>query len=255
MNLSTLSFWSNLLGWSAVTLTGLGAAAGSLAWYFNVQKDAAKDEIDLQYKQESAAKISAADLRAAEATKKAEDARLETAKTSQELALANERTRKLELSTAKANERAIEAKLELEKYRAPRMLKPAQEEAFVVAMSEFKGQRVFIGAIADTAEASSLGVQLYLALGRAGLNVEGKGPYVKRVVRLARGVVVKHTTGNDKGLRLAEALAHALNENGILARRMVDLDEEVTARMEKEQGMPRNHENWEGVAVAIGDKP
>lgn len=178
------------------------------------------------------------------------------------IAAANERSNKLELDaeiqrklTAEANKRAVEAKLDLEKYRAPRMLKPAQEEAFVAAISGFKGQRVFVGAIADTAEASSLGVQLYLAFGRAGLNVEGRGPYVKRVVRVARGVVVKHVTGNDKALRLAIAISKSLNDSGIMATRMGSLDEEVVERMEKEQGMSRNHENWDHVAVAIGDKP
>ncbi len=255
MNLSTLSFWSNLLGWSAVTLTGLGAAAGSLAWYFNVQKDAAKDAIDSEFRLDSATKIAAADLRAAEANKKAEDARQETAKHELELVVQRKELAAASERAARAEARAVESKVELEKYRAPRMLKPAQEEAFVTAISEFNGQRVFVGAIADTAEASSLGVQLYLAFGRAGLNVEGRGPYVKRVVRVARGVVVRHVTGNDKALRLAIVIAKSLNDSGIMATRMGSLDEEVVERMEKEQGMSRNHENWEHVAVAIGDKP
>jgi hypothetical protein len=186
-------------------------------------------------------RLTEAEGRLAEAHRKAEEARRDTAKASREAAL--------------ANERAADAKLELEKYRAPRMLKPDQEEAFVTAMSEFKGQRVLIGAIATTSEASSFGVQLFLAFSRAGLNVEGRGEYVRRVVMAARGVVVKHTTGNDKATRLALALANALNEAGILATRIGSLEEEQVQRMEKEKGMSRNDEAFETVAVAIGDKP
>lgn len=178
------------------------------------------------------------------------------------IAAANERSNKLELDaekqrklTAEANKRAVEAKVELEKYRAPRILKPDQEEAFVNKMAEFKGQRVLIGAVAATSEASSFGVQLFLALSRAGLDAKANGPYVKRVVHTARGVVVKHVTGNDKALRLAIELSKSLNDSGIMATRMGSLDEEVVQRMQKEQGIPRNHETWEGVAVGIGDKP
>jgi hypothetical protein len=200
-------------------------------------------------------RLTEAEERLAEAQRKVEEARRDTAKHELELVIQRQQLADASERVAKAESQAVEAKLELEKYRAPRMLRPDQEEAFVSAMSEFKGQRALLGAIANTSEASSFGVQLFLALTRAGVNVEGRGLYVKRVVMVARGIVVKHTTGNDKARRFAGELANALNENGILATRMGSLDEEVVERMEKEQGISRNHENFESIAIAIGDKP
>ncbi|MEQ1627276.1 MAG: hypothetical protein ABL965_07770 [Nitrospira sp.] len=125
MNLSSLTFWANLFGWSAVTLTALAAAAGSLAWYFTVQRDAVKDELEMRFKQESSAKISAADLQAAEANRKADEARLETMEVSKEAALANERARKLEVDAATQRKLTAEAELklaEIKKRQGPRSL-------------------------------------------------------------------------------------------------------------------------------------
>lgn len=257
MNLSTLSFLSNLLGWSAVTLTGLGAAAGSLAWYFTVQKDAAKEEIESQYKQDSAAKVAAADLRAAEAIKTAEDARLETAKTSQELALSKERTGKLELLTAEANARAAEAQLALEKFKAPRTLTHDQRKSFVEEMSKFRGQRVFLGTFSNAFEVVSFGQQLFEALKEAGVDVVANPAFVSRVIGAARGIVSRYTTGNDRSKAFAVGFSEALNKRGIIAGAIDNLDEELVPKMEKEHGdiYARNGEHFSHVAVAIGDKP
>lgn len=72
MNISSLNFWSTLFGWSAVTLTALGAVAGSLAWYFSVQLNTAKDEADARFRAESSISIASADARSAEANEKTE---------------------------------------------------------------------------------------------------------------------------------------------------------------------------------------
>jgi hypothetical protein len=190
--LEKASWWANV---SVVSLTGLLAIAGLVAWYFSNAVGAKKDE---------------------------EHARLV---------------------------------LELERVKAPRTIKEEHREAFIRALSAFKGQMVLIGAIPKTHETTTFGVELVHLLKAAGLDAVVNDAYVGYRIGITRGVAIRYRAGNDKGKRLADALSKALTESAITAFSAGGLEEEVVNRMEREKGMPRDHMNWESIAVAVGDKP
>lgn len=258
--LESASFWSNVAVVAASVLT---AIAAFLALYFSSQLSAIKDGNLERFKEEAESSIASANARAAEADSKSEKARLEAINVSKETALANERAGKLELEvaqqrklTALANERAAEAKLELERLKTPRLLRPEQIESLITAMSEFKEQKVFFGVVSTTFEAMNFGSQLFMVLKAAGVDVTGRGPFVQRAIGIVRGMVVRHTTGNDRGQRFALAFCNALMERGVNVLCLDSLDEEIVQRMEEQQGRSlRNHNDFEHVAVAVGDKP
>ena len=203
----------------------------------NKEKDA---ELE-RFKAEKSAEISLASARAAEANERAGKLELDSAT-----------QRKL---TAEANKRAEEAKLELARFKAPRSFSSEQWASFIKEMSEFKGHHVGIAAVSTTAESALLENQLFTALEEAGVNVERKPEAVQGRIRTALGVVARHTTGNEKGTRFAFAFSKALNEKGITSARLGSLDEGVVDRLEREQGLSRNHPNLEWVLIAVGDKP
>lgn len=188
------------------------------------------------------------DLVIAEVNKAASEANLKAGKLELDAVI----QRKL---TAEANERAAEAQLALEKIKTPRALNPAHVASFIVAMSEFKYQRVFFGVTSDSFEAIAFANQIYTALKEAGVNVEDRLPFVSRAVGTVRGVVASYTTGNDKATRFASAFIKALHERGVVAGAVDGLDEETAQKIEKQHGFSRNHDSFEHVAVAVGEKP
>jgi hypothetical protein len=143
MNISSLTFWSTLFGWSAVTLTGLAALAGLLAWYFSVQLTAVKDEADLKFKTESSTTIALAEARSEDAKEKAARAGEGTAKALAEAAAANERAGKLEVEAAHQRDRAARAErdlVEVQNRIRPRRITDAQRTQLVqVLMQSPKG--------------------------------------------------------------------------------------------------------------------
>lgn len=230
------------MGWSAVTLTALGALAGSLAWYFSVQLNTAKDEADAIFRAESSTKIASAGVRIAEAEEHSRVLELELAKT-------NERT-------AQAEERAADAKLALEQFKAPRNLSDNQIETLAREMSSFKGHRVSIGAVPATFETVSLADQILRALTMAGVNANANAGAAQVQVGIVRGVVAKATTGNVKGEMFATAFAKALKDKNIAALATGGLHESVLLTMEKtQQGVDRNADGREWVVIVVGDKP
>ncbi len=159
------------------------------------------------------------------------------------------------LRAAEANRSAEQARLELAKLKAPRVLSVKQTELFTREMSKFKGIRVSVSHVAMTSEAARLTDQLLFAFQGAGLEAGNYPPAVKGRVGQATGVVVRHVTGNQIGTRLAFSIVKLLNSYGIQATRIGSLDEEVVQRMEMQNGMSRNHVNWQWVIVGVGDKP
>jgi hypothetical protein len=163
-----------------------------------------------------------------------------------EIARANE-------SAATANARAAQAELELVKLKAPRFLNEQQMQFLTKAMKPFKGQRASVGAVPFTFESASLANQIVLALKAAGANVDLNQGAAEVQVGAANGVVARATTGNDKGEQFALTFAQAMNENGIKAKAIGGLLEDI---MQKsiEGGRPRNDPGNEWVVIVVGDK-
>jgi hypothetical protein len=73
---------------------------------------------------------------------------------------------------------------------------------------------------------------------------------------IMRGVLVKYSTGNDKGQRFAEALAGALNTESITAFATGGLNEDqIEGRISQGLDPQRNDVRNEPVFVVVGDKP
>ncbi len=83
------------------------------------------------------------------------------------------------------------------------------------------------------------------------------GRYMKSIPEgIVRGVLVKHTTGNDKGQKFAEALVAALNAESITAFATESLNEvQIEGRISQGLDPQRNDVRNEPVFVVVGDKP
>jgi len=218
-----------------------------LAWEWEISKE--EEALANRLERISEESIANANERAAQANLQASEANAKAAEAIRDVA--TQRT-----LTARATQRAEEAKLDLAKFKAPRVLTPEQAKSFVQEMSAFKGHKVLIAAISDTAfEPAILAQQISLALKEAGVNAETRPGYIRNLPIRTPGVLVRHTTGNDKGTRFALTITKALNDRGIKAVRIGGLDEETIRRLEKEEGLSRNHENLEFIAISVGEKP
>jgi hypothetical protein len=73
---------------------------------------------------------------------------------------------------------------------------------------------------------------------------------------IMRGVLVKYSTGNERGQKFAEALAAALNSEGITAFATGGLNEDqIEGRMSQGLDPRRNDVRNEPVFVVVGEKP
>lgn len=79
-----------------------------------------------------------------------------------------ERTIKLENETAKANAQAVEAKLELEKYKAPRSLNQQEQNKIISSLNKYMGQEYSITPYSDSPESLNFSNQLQQSLLKAG---------------------------------------------------------------------------------------
>jgi len=71
-----------------------------------------------------------------------------------------------------------------------------------------------------------------------------------------RGVLVRYTTGNDKGQQFAEALVAALNAESVTAFARGGLNEDqIDGRISQGLDPQRNDSRNEPVYVVVGDKP
>lgn len=155
MTSETASFWANV---AVVTFTVLAAFAGVFALYLSGKATAEKDAALDRFKAESAATISSADARAAEAFAQA--------------ATANERTKALELATEEQRERAAKAEKELLALqlfiREPRRLN--LEEAKKILANNPKGHASILFAADE--EAKTFASELSKTLSDAGWTVD-----------------------------------------------------------------------------------
>jgi Tfp pilus assembly protein PilX len=158
-------------------------------------------------------------------------------------------------TAAEANARAAEATLELAKFKAPRELLDEQQARIAGNMSRFRGQHVSIGAVPATSETVALAYQILNALKLANVNIHFNEEAAQSQVGIVRGVVVRYTTGNQKGREFAETLAGALREEKIVAEALDGLLEYVLGRMIAQGNATRNDAGREWVVIVVGDKP
>ena len=154
---------------------------------------------------------------------------------------------------AEANARAAEAKLALEQFKAPRLLTPQQQAAIAKSLLDFKGKRIAIAPSPATFESTSLAEQIVAALTLAGISAEPNPGAVRLHVGVAKGVVIRYTTGNEVAERLSKAVAKALNIQGVAAFPLDGLMEDIISKMP--DGSARNIEGREWIVMAVGDKP
>jgi hypothetical protein len=153
---------------------------------------------------------------------------------------------------------------------APRTLNDTQAHRIAQQLSPFKGHRVVIGAVPLSTESFDLAnkivetlklkpAEMNANMNQAGIAAEMgvAGQNMKSTPEgIMRGVLVKYSTGNDKGQRFAEALAGALNTESITAFATGGLNEDqIEGRISQGLDPQRNDVRNEPVLVVVGDKP
>lgn len=157
--------------------------------------------------------------------------------------------------TARFESRATKAESALAKLNTSRTLTNEGAERLRQAMSSFKGQSAGVGPSPVTFETAALSEQLIRVLVLAGVEANLNPTFISFQVGIARGVVVKYTTGNKKGELFARAFVDALNADNIAASAVDGLMETSVVNMMKEGKHTRDEPGFALVAIAVGDKP
>ena len=206
----TLQFWQNVVLWAnIVALAGgilTGAALFVSAWVSSHIADVVQQD---------------ADQRILEARTRGDEARADAAKANQRASEAAERA-------AEAEQRAAEANLELARMKAPRTLRPDQQEHVIATLKPFAGTQFDVGLVQGDAEAAEFMSVMEAVLQAAGwtqidwvggdivMTRQGK-PRAGLVT--ATNVVIAVNPENSSTLGNAAAtLSSALNLEGIATR-------------------------------------
>jgi hypothetical protein len=157
--------------------------------------------------------------------------------------------------TARFETRATKAESALAKLNTSRTLTNEGAERLRQAMSPFKGQPAGVGPSPVTFETAALSEQLNKVLVLAGVQANLNLDFISYQVGIARGVVVRYTTGNKKGELFARTLVAALKADNIAAFAMDGLMETSVVNMIKDGTHTRDEPGFATVAIAVGDKP
>jgi hypothetical protein len=134
----------------------------------------------------------------------------------QDLAKSNEKIAELERETADAKARALEAKVELEKFKAPRVISPEQRDALISELKPFGKQRVDVFALINHGEVVGLRDDIQAALRGADWDARVNLNHHVAVFGGVGGVAVEIPAGASDDLRkIASALATALRKAGL----------------------------------------
>jgi hypothetical protein len=133
-----------------------------------------------------------------------------------------------------------------------RALSDEQGQALVRRMAPFTHQHITVGASPVTLESGRFADQLVLALRAAGVSAERSDSSAGIQVGAAHGVVARYVTGNQRSEQFAKSLTEELAADGLAARAVNGLVEEIMQALVK-QGRPINDPANEWVVVAIGD--
>jgi multidrug efflux pump subunit AcrA (membrane-fusion protein) len=146
----TLQFWQSVVLWAnIVALAGgilTGAALFVSAWVSSNIADVVQQD---------------ADQRILEARTRGDEARADAAKANQHASEAAERA-------AEAEQRAAEANLELARIKAPRTLRPDQQEHVIAMLKPFAGTQFDVGLVQGDAEAAEFMTVIEAVLQAAG---------------------------------------------------------------------------------------
>jgi hypothetical protein len=178
-------------------------------------------------------------------------------------------------AATEANGRAAAAKDELAKAKAPgaatgaaqpastdaradppklpgRALSDEQVQSLVRRMAPFTHQHITVGASPVTLESGRFADQLVVALRAAGVSAERSDSSAGIQIGATRGVVARYVTGNQRSEQFAKSLTEELGADGITARAVNGLVEEIMQALVK-QGRPISDPANEWVVVAVGE--
>ena len=149
---------------------------------------------------------------------------------------------------AEATARALEAQLALEKYKARRMLSAEQTARIVAKLPQpFPELLVLIGVNPPTSEALNFADQIIGMLQAAHFETHVVGGSF-----IAFGVEIRHAYGNEEGIKMAEALASALVDEGIVATALPN--ERTKSSFEKDpEGMKSS--GHRRIVLTVGERP
>jgi hypothetical protein len=133
-----------------------------------------------------------------------------------------------------------------------RALSDAQVQSLARRMAPFTHQHITVGASPVTLESGRFADQLVVALRAAGVSAERSDSSAGIQIGTTHGVVARYVTGNQRSEQFAKALTEELAADGITARAMNGLVEEIMQALIK-QGRPINDPANEWVVVAVGD--
>jgi hypothetical protein len=155
-----------------------------------------------------------------------------------------------ETAIAQANARAAEAQLALEQFKAPRLMTAELVKRLTDDVLPLipKDRPPSIGALPATVYNLQFASQLASVLG---LNVNQGAAEVQ--VGPARGVVAAYVTLNERGKKIAEAFAKALNDSGIQATAAPGLMERLFHIPGSNLDPTDPGSSW--VVIVVGDKP
>jgi hypothetical protein len=112
----------------------------------------------------------------------------------------------------------LEARLALEKFKAPRPLSREQIESIARKLPSLEMNSVAIGVNPATLETVALAEQIAAILSLAEFSPNINNGFTTNTLGVFKGVIVAHVTGNDESSALANALIAGLKDAGIDAR-------------------------------------
>jgi multidrug efflux pump subunit AcrA (membrane-fusion protein) len=206
----TLQFWQSVVLWAnIVALAGgilTGAALFVSAWVSSNIADVVQQD---------------ADQRILEARTRGDEARADAAKANQHASEAAERA-------AEAEQRAAEANLELARIKAPRTLRPDQQEHVIAMLKPFAGTQFDVGRVQGDAEAAEFMTVIEAVLQAAGwtqidwvggdIVMTRQGKPTAGLVTATNVAIAVHPENASTLGNAAATLSSALNLEGIAAR-------------------------------------
>jgi hypothetical protein len=154
-------------------------------------------------------------------------------------------------AASEANARAAEARLALEKFKAPRLLSLEQMASISKRVPNLPMNSVTVGATEISVEAIALAEQIFKILSMSGLRPHANNAFASNNFGIFTGVLIQFTTGNDSSERIAETLSEALNAEGIATKSVGGLHESAFAG----RGFDRTSAGARNLLIAIGEKP
>jgi hypothetical protein len=168
------------------------------------------------------------------------------------VALQKRELNEISLETAKANEQAVKARLELEKYKAPRSLNPQQRSEFTAGLSKLSPQKTEFWICGNIPETHTLALIISNLMLDSGWNVSLHQP----LGIPASGIFVVTQIAPDTSRSTADKLWGLLLSAGLVANRRQELPRMWALRPDMIGGEDAwDVENGARIRMIIGIKP